>query len=74
MPIIIELGGVEGPGVFGVHNSGTLVALHPLTGLKLELGLVMSPGALRQGQNCLAAHLQPQTSGLQGHILDEVSI
>lgn len=34
----------------------------------------MSPGALRQGQDCLAAHLQPQTSGLQGHILDEVSI
>lgn len=74
VPVIIELGGVEGPGVFGVHYSGALVALHPLTGLELQLGLVMSPGALRQGQHRLAAHLQTQTLGLQGHVLDEVPI
>lgn len=74
VPVIIELGGVEGPGVFGIDYGGALIALHPLTGPKLQLGLIMSPRALRKSQHCLTAHLQTQTPGLQGHVLNEVPI
>ena len=60
--------------MFRVHNSGALRAVGSLARLELQLGLVVSPGAVGQGDNSLAAVLQTQASWLEGYIMDEVAL
>ena len=72
--VIAQLGGVDGAGVFGVHDGGALVALHPLPRLKLQLGFVAPPGTVGQREDSLAALVQTQAPGLHGDVVDEVPL
>lgn len=60
--------------MFGVHDGGALVALHPLPGLKLNLSLVAPPGTVGQSKDSLAALIQTQAGGLHGDVMDEVPL
>lgn len=60
--------------MLGVDDGGALEMLGPLARLEVELGLVVSPGAVRDSQHHLAAVLQTQASGLHGHVMDKVTL
>lgn len=55
MAVVAQLCGIQGAGFLGVDDSGALEALRPVARLKLQLCLVVAPGAMGHGHDGLHA-------------------
>lgn len=73
MAVVIQSGGVDGLGVLGVDDGGAEEARGLGAGLEAHLGLIVSPSAIGDTGDCLAAGSHHQAQG-HLHIVNEVSL
>lgn len=73
MAVVIQSGGVDGLGVLGVDDGGAEEARGPVAGLEADFSLIVSPSAIGDTGDCLAAGSQCQAQR-HLHVIDEVSL
>lgn len=71
--VVIQGGGIDGLGVFGVDDGGAEEAGGFVAGLEAHLGLVVAPCAVGDASDRLAAGGHGQAQG-QLHVIDEVPL
>lgn len=74
MAVVAQLRGEDGAGLLGVDDGGAPEVLRPMARLKVQLCLVVAPGAVWHGHHRLPILLEGLTVRLQGHGLDEVTV
>lgn len=74
MAVVAQLRGEDGAGLLGVDDGGAPEVLRPMARLKVQLCLVVAPGAVGNGHHRLPAVLQGLAARLQGDGLDKVTV